>query len=212
MDKVREGRNSAKSDWREGFLFLGNNLTLDFINTRPAPDGEPQELLSDWRSLLRWFQAAELIDAGEAANLERRWARSGEAVRTLKAMRNFRESLRKEVLRWESGAPVRTAMRLEINNLLSRHPMLTRISLMHGQVAVTRWFRVKEPSDLFAPLAYSAATFFSQTNRKRVRQCQHCILHFHDTSKIGTRRWCSMRLCGNRTKVAAYANRQRADP
>jgi predicted RNA-binding Zn ribbon-like protein len=184
---------------------------LDFINTLPAPDGEPKELLSDWRSLLRWFQAAELIDAAEAANLERRWARSAEADRTLKTMRNFRESLRQEVLKWEGGAPVRTAMLREINDLLSRHPMLTRTSLMHGQVAVTQWFRVKEPSDLFAPLAYSAATFFSEADRQRVRQCEHCILHFHDTSKIGTRRWCSMRLCGNRAKVAAYAARQRAD-
>jgi predicted RNA-binding Zn ribbon-like protein len=184
---------------------------LDFINTIPAPDGGPQELLSDWRSLVRWFQAAELIHAGEAANLERRWARSAEAHRTLKAMRNFRESLRQEVLKWEGGAPVRTAMLGEINDLLSRHPMLTRTSLMHGQVAVTQWFRVKEPSDLFAPLAYSAATFFSEADRQRVRQCEHCILHFHDTSKIGTRRWCSMRLCGNRSKVAAYAARQRAD-
>jgi predicted RNA-binding Zn ribbon-like protein len=35
------------------------------------------------------------------------------------------------------------------------------------------------------------------------------VLHFQDTSKKGTRRWCSMRLCGNRHKVAAYADRQR---
>src|SRR5438309_11915489 len=33
-------------------------------------------------------------------------------------------------------------------------------------------------------------------------------LHFHDISKKGTRRWCSMQLCGNRLKVAACAARR----
>ena len=27
-------------DWRDGFLFVGNHLLLDFINTRPIMDGE----------------------------------------------------------------------------------------------------------------------------------------------------------------------------
>ncbi len=53
------------------------------------------------------------------------------------------------------------------------------------------------------------ATLFAHVDRARVRKCGQCVLHFHDTSKKGTRRWCSMRLCGNRVKVAAYAARQR---
>ena len=71
------------------------------------------------------------------------------------------------------------------------------------------WFEPREPEDLFAPLAYSAATLFATVDRKRVRKCAQCVLHFHDTSKKGTRRWCSMQLCGNRLKVAAYAARRR---
>ena len=35
------------------------------------------------------------------------------------------------------------------------------------------------------------------------------MLHFYETSKRGTRPSCSMHLCGNRFKVAAYAARQR---
>jgi len=53
------------------------------------------------------------------------------------------------------------------------------------------------------------ATLFAEADRNRVRKCGQCVLHFHDTSKKGIRRWCSMRLCGNRLKVAAYAARQR---
>ncbi len=66
-----------------------------------------------------------------------------------------------------------------------------------------------EPEDLFAPLAHSAAKLLAEADRNRVRKCGQCILRFYDTSKKGTRRWCSMQLCGNRLKVAAYARRRR---
>jgi len=36
-------------------------------------------------------------------------------------------------------------------------------------------------------------------------------LDFYDTSKKGTRRWCSMKMCGNRAKVAAWTERHRDD-
>jgi hypothetical protein len=49
-----------KSDWRDGFLFLGNHLALDFLNTHPVQNGEAVELLPDFDALLRWFQAADL--------------------------------------------------------------------------------------------------------------------------------------------------------
>ena len=29
------------SDWKDGFLFVGNHLALDFLNTRPVQNGEP---------------------------------------------------------------------------------------------------------------------------------------------------------------------------
>ena len=50
---------------------------------------------------------------------------------------------------------------------------------------------------------------FAHVDRNRVRKCGQCVLHFYDTSKKGTRRWCSMQLCGNRLKVVAYPARRR---
>lgn len=206
----REGKEmmkSSTSDWRDGFLFLGNHLFLDFLNTRPEQDGNPQELLTDWRALVRWFRAAELINSQEAATLERTWAESNGANNTLEAVREFRERLRKDLIAWEGGAPVRPTSLQELNDLMSQHPMLTKIGSDKGKLTTVQWFRWRKPGDLFAPLAYAAANLFSNVNPGRVRKCEHCVLHFHDTSKIGTRRWCSMRLCGNRSKVAAYAAR-----
>jgi hypothetical protein len=56
-------------DWRDGFLFVGNQLSLDFLNTRPVIDGKPVELLPDSASLLRWLVATGLLTKRRAAQL-----------------------------------------------------------------------------------------------------------------------------------------------
>jgi predicted RNA-binding Zn ribbon-like protein len=107
------------SDWRDGFLFVGNQLTLDFLNTRPVQNGEPMELLPDISALLRWFHAAELLSARDAANLQQKWGKSARVQRTLEAVRELREKLRKEILAWEGGGAVHHSTTDELNRLMA---------------------------------------------------------------------------------------------
>lgn len=198
-----------KSDWKDGFLFLGNELVLDFLNTCPIQDGKPLELLTDFGALLRWFRAAGLLNPQERNRLQRHWGKTPRAQQTIESMRKLRESLRKEILAWERGEAIHPSMVEDLNRLLAEHPMLTKLAA-HGTVNSTEsWFELCEPEGLFAPVARSAVKLIAEVDRKRVRKCDQCVLHFNDTSKKGTRRWCSMQLCGNRLKVAAYAARQR---
>jgi predicted RNA-binding Zn ribbon-like protein len=206
---MRHQRPIPNSDWRGGFLFVGNHLALDFLNTRPVQNGEPMELLFDFGALLRWFQAAGLLSSRETAVLQRQSGESATARRTLEAIREFREELRSEMLRWEDGADIHRTTVADLNRLMAAHPMLSRLQAVGNAPSMNLWFEPRQLNDLFAPLAHSAATLFAEADRDRVRKCGQCILHFYDTSKKGTRRWCSMRLCGNRRKVAAYAARQR---
>jgi predicted RNA-binding Zn ribbon-like protein len=205
-------RAKAEHDsvWKDGFLFLGNQLALDFLNTRPVQDGEPLELLPDFSSLLRWFQAARLVSAREVADLQRQWGQSVRARHALEAMRALRERLRKELLAWEDGAAVHHSTVDELDRLMAEHPMRTRLKANGKELSSELYFEPHHPEDLFAPVVHSAAMLLASTDRNRVRKCDQCVLHFYDTSKKGTRRWCSMQLCGNRLKVAAYAARQRA--
>jgi len=199
----------SKSDWKDGFLFVGNHLALDFLNTWPVQNGEPSELLPDFSALSRWFQAADLLNSHKVGSLQRQWGGSANAMRTTKEMRQLREKLRKEIVAWEQSGSVQHSTLDELNKLMAEHPMRTRLRTDGKSYATELWFEPREPEDLFAPLAHSAATLFATVDRKRVRKCAQCVLHFHDTSKKGTRRWCSMQLCGNRLKVAAYAARRR---
>ena len=206
MGRVRTIHNS---DWRDGFLFVGNQLALDFLNTCPVQNGEPMELLPDFSALLRWFQAAELISVRDVANLQQKWGKSARAQRTVEAMHELRERLRKEILAWEHGGAVHHSRVAELNRLMMDHPMLTKLKARGSASSTELWLEPRQPEDLFGPVAHSAATLFAKVAPSRVRKCGQCILHFHDTSKKGTRRWCSMQLCGNRLKVAAYAARRR---
>ena len=199
-----------KRDRKEGFLFLGNQLALDFVNTRPAQNGELVELLPDFQALLRWFRGAELLSAREATDIQKHWGESRRGQKVLQALRQFRETLREQVVDLERGAVIRRSTIQELNRLMAAHPMRERLKLTEGLASKELWFELKEPEDLFAPLAHSAAMLLSEVPRDRIRHCGHCILHFYDTSKKGTRRWCNMQLCGNRLKVAAYAARHKS--
>lgn len=198
------------SVWKDGFLFIGNQLALDFVNSRPLLDQKPSELLPDFSALLRWFQAAGLLTSRQAVTLQQPYGHSDGAGRVMGAMRALREDLRKELLAWEKGGEVRQSTINSLNRLLAEHPMLTRLARQGKNCSNELYFDPKKAEDLFAPIVHSAAMLFASADRARVRKCGHCVLHFLDTSKKGTRRWCSMQLCGNRLKVAAYAARQRS--
>ena len=202
-------RTIHTSDWKDGFLFVGNHLALDFLNTCPVQNGAPVELLPDFAALIRWYQAADLLNSREAANLQQQWGQSIRARHLLEALRALRERLRKQILSWEGGGAVHHSTVDELNRLMAEHPLRTRLKEKGHSPSTELWFEPRQPEDLFAPLAHSAAMLFANVDRNRVRKCDQCVLHFHDTSKKGTRRWCSMQLCGNRLKVAAYAARQR---
>ena len=196
------------SEWRDGFLFVGNQLALDFLNTRPVMEGEPTELLPDGGALARWVAAAGLLDAKEPGRLERRWA-GPEFAKKVAELREFRERLRQAVLQIEAGESVSEGFVRAVNRMLAEHPYGDRI--MHGKSGLERRrrFTAEGPEDVYAPLADAVARLLTEADPARIRKCDTCVLHFLDTSKKGTRRWCSMNLCGNRSKVAAYAQRQR---
>jgi predicted RNA-binding Zn ribbon-like protein len=206
------GRPPAKpaSEWRDGFLFLGNQAALDFLNTRPLQGGRFQELLPHFRALLRWLRAADLLGARPAAALQRRWDGTSRARSAVRAARLLRERVRNGVVAWERSGRVPAALLRGLNRLLARHPLHARLKPGQAAPLVELFHEPRQPEDLLAALAYSAALLFAQADAKRARKCAGCVLRFLDTSKKGTRRWCSMRLCGNRAKVAAYAARRRA--
>jgi predicted RNA-binding Zn ribbon-like protein len=123
----------------------------------------------------------------------------------------FRERLRATVLRWEAGSLPADTFLAEIDRLLKQHPQPISLRKEGSRVVRDVLFEPRKPEDVWAPIVSAAAELLSGVEPSRVRKCESdsCVVHFYDTSKKGSRRWCGMNICGNKLKVAAYQRRQR---
>ena len=205
---MAESRN-IHEDWRGGYLFVGNRLALDFLNTSLVANGETIELLTNAAAVARWMAHANLVTEKEAKRLEQAWEHRPRASKAVLAVRRFRERLRAAVFAFEAGSGVSEDFLDELNTLLRTHPVY-RVVEADGQggYAQTASFQPRLPDDLRGPLAEDTMMMLTGVTADRVRKCEGCPVHFLDVSKKGSRRWCSMSLCGNKVKVAAYRQRQ----
>jgi predicted RNA-binding Zn ribbon-like protein len=198
------------------FVFVGNHRALDFVNTEVAVEGVPRNLLGGLNDLAAWLVAAGALDAGSARRALARWGGRRQGARAVESARELRTALRRLADAWASGKPAPRGTVAMVNELLARGAGTSRIVPAAGGegFAVERGLRLEEPEDLLVPIAEAAADLLCHADPGRVRRCAHpaCVLYFLDGTKNGTRRWCDMRTCGNRTNAAAYYRRRRAEP
>ena len=202
--------SKAPREWIDGFLFVGNHLALDFLNTRPILAEGSKELLPDLQALVRWLVASGVLTPQKGRILSRKWQDTPQASAFLRQLLQFRERLRAVVIRQEAGFPVSGAFIAELNSLLKQHPSVIGLQRKGKKLELDAASEAEEPNDVWAPVAMAVAELLSGASQRRLRKCEACIVHFLDTSKKGSRRWCSMNICGNKIKVAAYQQRKRA--
>jgi predicted RNA-binding Zn ribbon-like protein len=199
------------NEWIDGFLFVANKPILDLLNTKPVLADHPTELLPDVHALERWLIASGTVTSARDKAVVRGWRQSAEAAAFLNQFTAFRERLREAVSRIESGSSPSSAFLVEVNSLLLQYPRRTSLHKRDGKVNRETVFMPREPADLWIPIINSTADLLAETESSRIRKCESCVVHFFDTSKKGSRRWCSMNICGNKLKVAAYQRRKRED-
>jgi predicted RNA-binding Zn ribbon-like protein len=198
---------------------VAGKLCLELANTVGGLRGhEAPEYLPGYPDLVRWAVGAGAIGAargrGLLAEAERR---PGPAAAVLRQAHELREAIHDVV-----GARLRgRAPRAEDLDVLNR--ALARALSRRRLVPEKEGFALgwdEDPTALDAPLwpvATSAAELLtSERDLPRVRICGaaedgRCGWLFVDESRAGTRRWCSMRDCGNRAKAKRHYERRR-DP
>ncbi|MEM1182794.1 MAG: ABATE domain-containing protein [Acidobacteriota bacterium] len=182
------------------FPFLGNHLAVDFLNTVVRGPGGPLDLLPDSDAWRRWVVAAGLPPLGEAD----RASGLGRALALRDAIRGVFDA-------WRSGHPPAVTDVRALNAALRPPPPAP---LVFGDGV---WGR--RPADAGAStdaalglLAEAAVDLVATGDRRRLRACgaRGCLLQFLDTSRNGSRRWCSMASCGNRSKAARHYRRHRS--
>ena len=194
------------------FLFVGNQLCLDFINTKFVLNGRPVDLLATFSDLVTWLVQVDLLTEEEAMKIVRQWGRQAKGKQTLEQARAFRVTLREMVKRIAAGRPVPQAAIEAINEMLRfriGYPQLIRRS---GKFERGYQAESQKANQLLGLLAEAATNLLCTCDFSLIKKCQNplCVLFFYDTTKNHARHWCNMTICGNRSKVAAHYRRHRS--
>ena len=202
------------------FDLSGGALCLDFANTlddRPNP--RPDEYLESYADLLAFTrQAGSLPEAQLARLLAESARRPAEASAALARALELREVIYRLFLALADDDPIPSADLEALNRALAdalTHARVAQLQEKVGSPGRFAWAWADEPLDLEMPLwpvARSAADLLTSSALAALRLCASdtCAWLFLDTSRNGTRRWCSMRTCGNRAKARRHHARVRA--
>jgi len=194
----------------EKFLWVGNDPAIDFANTEIVQDGNVVDLLEKSQDLLDWLAAAGLISAdsfkrGVGA------VRNAESEKALLRARDYRAILKSALEAIGAGGNIRKekAAIAETNRLLAEPRATFTLSAEKALQLRQDWI-IREADDFIRPIAFAFARLLTRQDVGRIHKCQNpeCVLFFLDTSKSGTRAWCSMDICGNKLRVAAFRKRQ----
>jgi predicted RNA-binding Zn ribbon-like protein len=187
---------------------------LDFVNTLDLWPVSHDHLDSP-KTALDWLVDHDLMHRDARAHLLMHYTKAPAAgTQVLNRLRRVRQALRGA---FEAGASHQgpdPADLDEINRALRTHYIYELVPAKDG-VSLEHRHQGDPVDGAIARLAESIARELIRGDTSRLRVCENqaCRWVFKDTSRTGRRKWCSMRSCGNRAKVARHrAKRKVATP
>lgn len=176
-------------------VFVGDDDALNMLNTVVKVDGELVDCWDSVEQLVIWLSKVvgiEVLDelCGCQALLDK-----------AKALREITRAL---VEQRKQGKSVDVK---PLNAFLHKASRWLSLEYDADQtLVVSQYYAMKTPEQVLAPLAEVAANLITQGDFNLVKHCEHedCVLWFYDKTKSHKRRWCSMKVCGNRYKVMRF--------
>lgn len=204
----------AKANRNAGSLELvGGRLCLDFVNTATARgNAGHRDYLTSYDALLTWGRHAGVISAKQLQILTASAAKKLQAaLSALSLTVRLREAIYCLLSSAVRGRRPASADLLQVNRAF-QEACRQRAVLQRG--TGFEWGWEFDPGDLRAilwPVVLSTTELMTSPDITRVRQCarEGCQWMFLDTSKNGSRRWCSMAVCGGRMKSQRFYHRKR---
>jgi predicted RNA-binding Zn ribbon-like protein len=179
--------------------FIGDNLAINFINTRRMVEGKLADTLQSDNDVKAWLRRLEVPVAKGSLSF-------GDGV-LLQAARELRELALAAVQDRKSGRKVSL---VALNRFLAEahsHAALTTDE--ERNIRVTRVYGKETINAFLAPIVEAVADLLANGDFDLVRHCEGkaCVMWFYDRTKAHRRRWCTSTGCGNRAKVAAFRAR-----
>ena len=190
-------------------------MCLHFVNTIEGPRSDhPVDFLASYADLVRWSWHARALGRAETDRLlaaaEAHPADAAAAFARALALRNAIERV------FRSIARSRSPQEQDLAALQEAYAAALSSSHLVARGSGYAWSWEHRPDALGRPLwliAESAVELLTEGDLGRIKECPgagDCGWLFYDTSRNGTRRWCSMEGCGSRVKMRRqYARRKR---
>ncbi|NGX95230.1 MAG: hypothetical protein G4V63_08365 [Candidatus Afipia apatlaquensis] len=174
---------------------------LDLLNTIAQIDGRSVDLWSSDADVAQWLVRAGWYKRGAIT--------AGQTRGLLKSAQSLRETVRALVGERKNGGRIDPKL---LNDFMAKAPSHSELVCEEAGLRLERRRAAKTPEQLLAPVAESAAELLAGGDFTLIRKCEDgtCTMWFYDRTKSHRRRWCSMALCGNRNKVAAFRQRRQA--
>jgi predicted RNA-binding Zn ribbon-like protein len=194
---------------------LGGRLCLDFANTvDPRVGNSPHDFLTGCPDLVQWGQYVGILTEDEAQNLLREAARHPtEATATFERAIALRETIYR-VFSAIASSTIPQPADLEVLQSTFAEAMTQARIMPTTNGFAWDWIKREGALDqMLWPVVRSAVELLTSEEVKRVKQCPglgDCGWLFLDTSKNGSRQWCSMEECGSRAKMRRQYARKRA--
>jgi predicted RNA-binding Zn ribbon-like protein len=213
MSSIRRAETVLPPSRAGSLDLVGGELAWDFTNTSSARGSAAhQEHLRDFGTLMQWIEHARVMPPSDCTYI--RAALSGHPRR---AQRVFARAIEMRELIWTIGnalAEQRPISAKLLDLLSSAHAENLKHAAMKMRLGSYIWVfdpRRDIEAAILGPITLSALTLLMEKDLLRTRRCagQECGWLFFDTTKNNRRRWCEMRVCGNRAKVRAARDRQR---
>ena len=201
---------SADFEPVETMDLAGGDVALDFVNTASGRAVGPlREKLRVYGDLVTFGERVGILDERLAGRLRRSASASpAEAEATLERARALREGVYRVFL-GSADDP-------DDLDRLSKEAGLAAASrhlVAGGDGYAYAWPDSDDPDRVLWPIASAAADLLTSPDRERVKECaaDNCNWLFLDMSRNHSRRWCDMKVCGNRAKARRFSERHR-DP
>ena len=188
---------------------VAGHLALDFANTVDDPLGPQRwDHIPDHPNLVTWGERVGIVDAREAAVLRRAAAEDPEAaaaaVRDAVALRSALNDVFGAVV---DGTPLDDGW---VGCARSSRPRPPGPKLTATGPHPAPTWSLAEPGALLWPVADAAHRLLTGPEVARLKRCVACPWLFLDRSRNGSRRWCSMEICGTDEKIRRYVTRRAA--
>jgi predicted RNA-binding Zn ribbon-like protein len=202
---------------RAGSLELvGGELALDLTNTSSGR-GTPghQEHLRDFDTAMQWVAHARIATPADCATIRAAAASRPKLARAFFArLIEIRELIFMIATALADGRKVPDQLRAALTAAHATSLRFAEIKMRDG-LYIWSWDPRRDmQAAILGPITLSALTLLMEKDLSRTKRCAglECGWLFFDTTKNSRRRWCEMRVCGNRAKVrAARARRKLGD-